>query len=171
MLYDVTMHVCTVMARPKNDSPDLTEDPAPILPPTFIECEQLWQGRSRRTSWRKDQWAFVRSAIEPLLYARIEPEPERYASGLLNFKGAPQAQAIKLTSVSFENGSLPIISAYAEFHLTFDRAFADTAAFYDWQEQTDWMDFALCFGFRLQDGGEWDATWEHGVIDFELITD
>lgn len=122
-----------------------------------------------RGSWPKEQWAFVRRAIEPLLYARIEPEPEHYAGGLLNLRGAIQAEAIEVSSVSFENGPIPTITAYAQFQMMFDRAFADTGAFYEWQKQTDWMDWALCFGFRLEDGGEWDATWEHGGVDFEIV--
>ncbi|ONF47971.1 hypothetical protein [Methylobacterium radiotolerans] len=88
---------------------------------------------------------------------------------MLNPKGPIQAQAIELSSVSFENGPLPIITGYAQFQLTFDRAFADTGQFYDWQEQTDWLDFALCFGFRFGDGSEYDATWEHGGIDIDVI--
>ncbi len=163
------MHTHTVSVWLKHGSPDLTEDPAPLLPPAVIQCEQLWQGRGRRRSWPRAQWEFVRRTIEPLLYARIEPEPEHYAGGLLNPRGAIQAQAIELSSVSFENGPLPIVSGYARFQMTFDRAFADTAAFYEWQEQTDWLDWALCYGFRLQDGGEWDATYEHGGIDFEIV--
>ncbi|TXN39498.1 hypothetical protein [Methylobacterium sp. WL7] len=158
------------MARLKNGSPDLSEDPAPILIPTLIQCEGLWKDRGKRRSWPNNQWSFVRRTIEPLLYARIEPEPEHYDGGLLNPRGVIQAQAIELSSVSFENGPIPVISAYAQFQMTFDRAFADTGEFYEWQEQTDWMDWALCFGFRFEDGGEWDATWEHGGIDFEIVT-
>jgi hypothetical protein len=105
-----------------------------------------------------------------LLYARIEPEPEHHEGGLLNSKGAIRAQAIELSSVSFENGPIPAISAYARFEMTFDRAFADTGELYDWQEQTDWLDHALRFGFRCEDGSEYDATWEHGGIDFEIVT-
>lgn len=164
------MHHHTVVVSLKQGTPDLSEESTPILPAALIQCEKLWQGRGRRTSWPKDQWAFVRRAIEPLLYARIEPEPEHRENGLLHPERAILAQSIQLLSCSFENGPLPIISAYAEFQLTFDRAFRDTAAFYDWQEQTDWLDYALCFGFRLEDGGEWDATWEHGGIDFEVVT-
>ncbi|MDP4003288.1 hypothetical protein [Methylobacterium sp. NEAU K] len=123
-----------------------------------------------RTSWLQDQWAFVRRAIEPLLYAWIEPEPEHYESGLLNSRGAIQAQVIELSSVSFENGPIPIISAYAQFEMTFDRVFASTAEFYEWQDQTDWLDWALCFGFRFEDGGEWEATYDHSGIDFEIVT-
>ena len=163
------MHIHTVIARLKNGMVDLTEDPTPILPPAIFQCEKLWQDRGRRRSWHKDQWAFVRRAVEPLLYARIEPEAEHYAGGLLHPRGAIQAQVIELTSVSFENGPLPIISAFAQFQLTFDQSFKDTGELYDWMEATDWLDWSLCFGFRLQDGGEWDATWEHQGIDFELI--
>lgn len=130
----------------------------------------MWRDRGSRESWPNNQWRFVRRTIEPLLYARIEPEPEHYDGGLLNPRGIIQAQAIELSSVSFENGPIPVISAYAQFQMTFDRAFADTGEFYDWQEQTDWLDWALCFGFRFDDGGEWDATWEHGGIDFEIGT-
>ncbi|MFC6025889.1 hypothetical protein [Methylobacterium mesophilicum] len=158
------------MARLKSGMPDFSEDPAPILPPALIQCEKLWQEQGRRRSWSKDHWVFVRATIEPMLYARIEPEPEHYAGGLLNSKGPIHAQAIGLSSVSFENGPIPTISAYAQFQMTFDRPFADTGEFYEWQEQTDWMDWALCFGFRFEDGGEWDATWEHGGIDFEIVT-
>jgi hypothetical protein len=164
------MHAHTVMARLKNGSPDLSEDPAPILPPALIQCEQLWKDRGRRRSWPKDQWALVRRTIEPMLYARIEPELEHYANGLLNPKGVIQARAIELSAVSFENGPLPTITGYARFQLTFDRAFRDTGGLYDWMESTDWLDYALCFGFRLGNGDEWDATYEHGGIDFELIT-
>lgn len=158
------------MVQLKNGTPDLTEDPAPILPPALIQCEKLWRERGRRRSWSKDQWAFVRGAIEPWLYARIEPEPEHYENGLLSPKGPIKATAIELSSASFENGSIPSISGYAQFQLTFDRTFRDTAALYDWMEQTDWLDWSLCFGFRLENGDEWDATYEHGGVDFELIT-
>ena len=48
-------------------------------------------------------------------------------------------------------------------------AFGSTAEFYDWQEQTDWLDWAVYFGFRLADGGEWDATYNHAGIDFEIL--
>lgn len=163
------MHVHTVMARLKNGSPDLSEDPAPTLPPALIQCEQLWKDRGRRRSWPKDQWAFVRATIEPLLYARIEPESEHRENGLLHPERAIQARSIQLLSCSFENGPLPIISAYAEFQLRFDRAFNGTGELYDWMESTDWLDHALCFGFRTEDMSEWDATWEHQGIDFELI--
>jgi len=148
--------------------PDLTEDPTPILPAAIFQCERLWKDRGRRASWSKDQWAFVRRTVEPLLYARIEPESEHRENGLLHPERAIQARSIQLTSVSFENGPLPVISAYAEFQLTFDRSFKDTGELYDWMESTDWLDHALCFGFRLQDGGEWDSTWEHNGIDFEV---
>lgn len=104
-----------------------------------------------------------------MLYAAIDPEKEHYEGGLLNPKGIIRAQVIELSSVSFENGPIPVISAYAQFEMTFDRVFADTAAFYDWQEATDWMDWAVALGFRFEDGGEWDATWEHGGIDFEVL--
>ncbi|SDN70932.1 hypothetical protein SAMN05216360_110212 [Methylobacterium phyllostachyos] len=163
------MYVHTVIARLKNGSADLTEDPTPILPPAIFQCEKLWQERGRRRSWSKEQWAYVRSAVEPWLYARIEPEDVHRENGLWHSERAIQARSIQLLSCSFENGPLPIISAYAEFQLTFDRPLRDTGELYDWQEQTDWLDWALCFGFRLQDEGEWDATWEHGGIDFELI--
>lgn len=162
------MHIHTVIARLKNGEPDLSEDPAPVLPPVLIHCEQLWKNRGRRRSWPKDQWAFVRKAIEPLLYARIEPEPEHYENGLLNPRGAIQPQAIELSSVSFESGPIPTISGYAWFQMTFDRAFADTGSFYDWQEQTDWLDWGLCLGFRFEDG-EYDATYDHAGIDFEIV--
>ena len=162
------MHIHTVIAHLKNGCADLTEDPAPILPPAIFQCERLWKDRGRRISWPKDQWAFVRRAVEPLLYARIEPEPEHRQNGLLHLERAIQARSVQLLSCSFENGPLPIISAVAEFQLTFDRAFKDTGELYDWMEATDWLDWALYFGFRLQDGGEWDATWEHNGIDFEV---
>jgi hypothetical protein len=165
------MHIHTVTVRLKNGMPDLTEDPTLILPPAIFQCEHLWKDRGRRRSWPKDQWHFVRRTIEPLLYARIEPEPEHRKNGLLHPERAIQARSIQLLSCSFENGPIPTISGYAQFQMTFDRAFADTGAFYDWQEQTDWLDWALCFGFRLQDGGEWDATWEHQGIDFEIVAD
>jgi len=164
------MHAHSIIARLKNGSPDLSEDPTSTLSSSLIQCERLWKDRGRRRSWQEDQWAFVRRAIEPLLYAQIKPEPEHYENGLLNPKGPIRAQAIELSSVSFENGPIPVISAYARFEMTFDRALADTAALYDWQEATDWLDWALCFGFRFQDGAEWDATWEHGGIDFEILT-
>lgn len=165
------MHVYTVIARLKNGMADLTEDPTPTLPPAVFQCEQLWQNRGRRKSWPKDQWAFVRRTVEPCLYARIEPEPEHYSGGLMNPKGPIHAQAIELFSVSFEKGPLPTITAYARFQMTFDRSFADTSEFYEWQEQTDWMDWGLCFGFGFEDGSEWDATFQHGGIDFEIVMD
>lgn len=162
------MHAHTIVARIKNGMPDLTEDPTPILPPAIFECEQLWKDRGRRRSWSKDQWAFVRHTVEPLLYVRIEPEDAHRQNGLLHPERAIQAQSVQLLSCSFEKGPLPFISAYAEFQLTFDRSFKDTGQFYDWMEATDWMDWSLRFGFHLQDGGEWDATWEHNGIDFEV---
>lgn len=168
LCYSPSMYIYIVMVRLKNGLPELSEEPAPVLPPTLIRCEQMWKDRGGRTSWPKDQWAFVRRAIEPLLYARIEPEPEHYANGLLNPKGAIQAQAIELSSASFENGPLPTISAYARFEMAFDREFADTAAFYDWMEATDWLDWAVAFGWRLEDG-EYDATYDHGGLDFEIV--
>ena len=112
----------------------------------------------------------VRNAVEPLLYARIEPEDVHRKNGLLHPERAIQAQSIKLFSCSFENGPLPTISGYAQFQMTFDRVLASTGELYDWMEVTDWLDYALCFGFRLEDGGEWDATLEHGGIDFEIVT-
>ena len=115
------MHPHIVMVRLKNGAPDLTEDPAPLLPPALIRCEQLWTGRGRRRSWPRDQWQFVRATIEPLLYARIEPEDVHFANGLLNRTGAIEARSIALSSVSFEDGRLPTISAYAQFEMTFDR--------------------------------------------------
>lgn len=164
------MHRHTISVWLKHGSPDLSEDPTSILSSALIQCREMWRDRGSRESWPNNQWRFVRRTIEPLLYARIEPEPEHYDGGLLNPRGIIQAQAIELSSVSFENGPIPVISAYAQFQMTFDRAFADTGEFYDWQEQTDWLDWALCFGFRFDDGGEWDATWEHGGIDFEIGT-
>jgi hypothetical protein len=163
------MYTHTVTVRLKNGSPDRSEGVTPILPSALIRCEGLWQKRGERESWPKEQWAFVRRTIEPLLYARIEPEPEHYAGGLLNPRGAILAEAIEPSSVSFENGPIPIITAYAQFQMTFDRAFADTGDFYVWQEATDFMDWGLCFGFRFEDGGEWDATYEHSGIDFEIV--
>lgn len=163
------MHVHIVTVRLKNGSPDLSEGVTPILPSALIKCEGLRQKRSKRGFWPKGEWTFVMRAVAPLLYARIEPEPEHYAGGLLNPRGAIQAEAIELSSVSFENGPIPTITAYAQFQMTFNRAFADTGEFYDWQEQTDFMDWALCFGFRLEDGGEWDATWKHDGVDFEIV--
>jgi hypothetical protein len=163
------MHANTVFASLKNGSPDLSEDPTAFLSPALIQCERLWKDRGRRTSWPKDQWAFVRRTIEPLLYARIEPEPEHYSGGLLNPKGAIEAQSIRLFTCSFENGPLPTISGYAQFQMMFDRVLASTADLYDWMEETDWLDWALGFGFHLQDGGEWDATYENGGIEFEIV--
>ncbi|MGU3657840.1 hypothetical protein [Methylobacterium fujisawaense] len=167
--YNLAMHFHTVMVRLKNGAPELSEDPTPVLPPALIRSEQLWRDRGRRQTWPKDHWAFVRAAIEPVLYAKIEPESEHYANGLLNPKGAIQARSIELSSVSFENGPLPTISGYAQFQLTFDRAFTDSGELYDWMDATDWMDWSLCFGFRLEDGSEWDVTYDHAGIDFELI--
>jgi hypothetical protein len=164
------MHLHTVIVRLKNGSPDHSEEPTPILPPALIQCKQLWKDLGRSRSWSQDQWAFVKGVVEQLLYARIEPEPEHYDHGLLNPRGAIRAQSIQLLSCSFADGPLPTISAHATFQMSFDRAFADTASFYDWQEQTDWLGYALCFGFRLQDGGEWDATYDHSGIDFDIVT-
>jgi hypothetical protein len=164
------MCIHTVMVRLKNGSPDCSEDPTPILPPALIQCEQIWKDRGRRRSWPKDQWAFVRRTVEPLLYARIEPESEHRQNGLLHPEKAIQARSIQLLSCSFENGPLPTISGYAQFQMTFDRVFTDTGEFYNWMEATDWLDHALSFGFRLQDGGEWNAIYDHAGIDFEIVT-
>ncbi|MGH1569848.1 hypothetical protein ACRAWG_03255 [Methylobacterium sp. P31] len=162
------MHTHTVVVRLKHGLTDLAEEPVPLLPPALIQCEQLWKDRGRRRSWPQDQCAFVRRTIEPLLYARIDPEPEHYANGLLNPKGPIKAKAIELSSVSFENGPLPVISAYAQFEMTFDREFTDTEHFYDWMELTDWLDWVTAFGWRLEDG-EYDATYDHGGLDFEIV--
>ncbi|MGU3546668.1 hypothetical protein [Methylobacterium sp. A52T] len=164
------MHLHTVMVRLKNGSPDHSEEPTPILAPALIQCEQLWKDRGRSRSWPQVQWTFVKEVVEQLLYARIEPEPEHYGNGLLNPSGAIRAQSIQLLSCSFVDGPLPTISAHATFQMSFDRAFADTGELYDWMEETDWLDHALRFGFRLQDGGEWDATYDHAGIDFEIVT-
>ncbi len=141
----------------------------PILPLAIFQCEQLWKDQVRRRSWSKDQRAFVRGAVEPLLYARIEPESEHRENGLLHPERAIQARSIRLLSCSFGNGPLLTISAYAEFQLRFGRSFENTGELYDWMEATDWMDWSLCFGFRLEDGSEWDVTYDHAGIDFEII--
>ncbi|MGH1573131.1 hypothetical protein ACRAWG_23755 [Methylobacterium sp. P31] len=163
------MHAHTVSVRVKNGSWDPSDDLGLILPAAFIRCEQLWKGRGDRRSWPKDQWAFARDAIEPLLYATIDPEDVHYDNGLLNPRGTIYSRSVELSSVSFENGPIPIISAYARFELTFDREFKDTAAFYDWQEQTDWLDWGTNFGWRFEDGSEYDAAYDNAGIELEIM--
>ncbi|WP_457105587.1 hypothetical protein [Methylobacterium sp. P5_C11] len=111
----------------------------------------------------------MRHAIEPLLYARIEPDPGHYAHGLLNPKRQIQANAVELSTVNFEHGPVPIIFGYAGLQLAFDRAFTDAGEDYDRMKAADWLDWPLCFGVRVVDGGEWDAADEHGGIDFEVV--
>jgi hypothetical protein len=111
----------------------------------------------------------MRAAVEPLLCATIDLEPEYCESRLLNPAGTIQAQAIELSAVRFENGSIPTISDHAQFQTTFDWVFEDAAAIYDRQERTDRMDWALRFGFCSEDGGEWDAAGDHTGMDSEMI--
>jgi hypothetical protein len=75
------MHTHTVWVWLKHGSPDFTEGCPTILPPALIQCREMWRDRGGRTSWRKDEWAFVRRSIEPLLYAAIDPENEHYEGG------------------------------------------------------------------------------------------
>lgn len=164
------MHTHTVSVRLKNGSADPSDNLGLNLPAAFILCEQLWKDRGNRRSWPKDQWAFVRATVEPLLYATIDPEHEHYDNGLLNPRGTIYSRSVELSSVSFENGPIPVISAYARFQLTFDRWFSDTGEFYDWQEQTDWLDWATNFGWRFEDGSEYDAAYDNSGIEFEIIT-
>ncbi|MHB2207557.1 hypothetical protein [Methylobacterium sp. CM6257] len=163
------MYRHTVVARLKNGSPELPLDPTISLPAALTQCEQLWKERGGRTSWPREQWSFVRKVIEPLLYATIDPEDVHYAGGLLNARGTIRSQSVELSSVSFKNGPLPTISCYAQFEMTFDREFDDVAGFYDWQEQTDWLDWGTNFGWRLEDGSEYDAAYDNVGIELEII--
>jgi hypothetical protein len=110
----------------------------------------------------------VKTTVGPLLYATTDPEDEYYENGLLNPRGTIRSQSVKLSSVSFENGPIPTVSAYAQFQMTFDRAFTDTAHFYDWMEATGWLDWAVCFGWLFEDRREWGATYDHAGIDSEI---
>ena len=102
-----TMQVHTIIARLKNGMPDLTEDPTPILPPAFFQCDRLWKDRGRRKSWPKDQWAFVRRTVEPLLYARIKPQSEHRENGLVHPGKAIPEQAIELISGASKTARSP----------------------------------------------------------------
>lgn len=161
----------TILARLKNGSCEttLSDDPTIIIPQAFNDCRGLWERRGKRQSWPQDQWTFVSASIEPFLYATIEPEDVHYKNGLLNPRGTIHAQSVELTSVSFENGPIPIVSASALFLFSFDRRFRDNAAFYDWQEQTDWLDWGTNFGWRFPSGDECDAAQTHDGIELELI--
>lgn len=165
------MHRHTISVRLENGRPDLSDDPALVIPPQLLRCEQLWKDRGKRRSWPKSQWAFVKAAVEPLLYATIDPEDVHYVNGLLHSRDTIRSQAIELLSCSFESGSVPIISAYARFELLFDRLFDDTEQFYEWQERTDWLDWATNFGWQFEDGSEYDAGYHNSGIEFEIITD
>lgn len=159
----------TVIARLKNGSPEFPLDPTINLPAALTQCERLWKNRGRRRSWPKDQWRFVRKTIEPLLYATIDPEDVHYGNGLLNVRGTIRSQSVELSSVSFESGSLPTISCYALSEMVFDREFRSTAEFFDWQEQTDWLDWATNFGWRFGDGSEYDAACDNGGKELDVL--
>ena len=156
-----------VAARLKNGSPELSLDPTINLPPDLIRCKQLWDRRGKRGSWPRDQWAFVRATVEPLLYATLDPDPVHYDNGLMAPRGTIRSSAVGLSSVSFEHGPVPVISACARFELTFDRVFTSTAALYDWMEGTDWLDWGTNFGWRLPDGSEYDAAQHNDGLEFE----
>lgn len=164
------MYRHSISVRIKNGCPDLSDDPEVQIPPVLFQCEQLWEGRGRRKSWSKDQWAFVRASVEPLLYATIDPEDVHYENGLLNTRGTIRTELIELSSCSFENGPVPIVSAYARFELSFDRQFADTEQFYAWQEKTDWLDWATNLGWQFEVGSEYDAGYDNTGIEFEVLT-
>lgn len=113
----------------------------------------------------------MRASVEPLLYATIDPEDVHYENGLLNTRGTIRTELIELSSCSFENGPVPIVSAYALFELNFDRRFVDTEQFYDWQEQTDYFDWCTNLGWRFEDGSEYDAGYDNAGIEFEFLSE
>lgn len=165
------MHRHTILAHLKNGSCETTliDDPTIIVPQVFNDCRELWDRRGKRQSWPKDQWAFVRASVQSFLYATIDPEDVHYDNGLMNPRGTIRAQSVELTSVSFEKGPIPIISAYAQFMFSFDRRFRDNAEFYDWMKATDWLDWATNYGWRFTDRNEFDAAETHDGIEVELL--
>ncbi len=164
------IHRHTVLAHLKNGSCEIgtTDDPTIVIPQAFHDCRALWDRRGKVRSWPQDQWAFVTASIEPLLYATIDPEDAHYDNGLLNPRGTIQAPSVQLSSLSFETGPIPIISATAQFELLLDRGLTDTEQLYDWQEQTDWLDWCVNFGWRFPNGDGFDAAETHDGIQFEL---
>lgn len=117
----------------------------------------------------KDQWAFGRGSIEPLLYATLDPEDVHYDNGLRNPYGTIHARSVELTSLNFENSPIPIVSAIAHFELILDRPMADTEQLYDWMEQSEWLDWCVNFGWRFRNDNEFDAAETHDGIQFEVI--
>lgn len=165
------LHRHTVLAHLRNGSCEIgtTDDPTIVFPQAFHDCRALWERRAKASSWPEDQWAFVRASIEPWLYAALAPEDAHYDNGLLNPRGTIHAQSVELTSVSFENGPIPIVSAIGCFELILDRELTDTEQLYDWMERTDWLDWFVNFGWRFPGGGELDAAETHDGIQFELL--
>lgn len=166
------IHRHTVLAHLKNGSSETipTADPTIVIPPAFHDCRALWDRRGKVRSWPQDQWAIVRVSIEPLLYATIDPEDAHYDNGLLNPRETIQAQSVQLSSVSFENGPIPIVSAIACFELILNQELTDTEQLYDWQEETDWLDWCVNFGWRFPNGSEYDAAETHDGIQLELLS-
>ena len=163
------MPTYTLSARLKNGWFDHTIEPDSIIPQAMIDCKALWDKRGRRRSWPKDQWAFVRAAIQPMLHGTIDPEDEHYDGGLLNPRGTIHSQSVELTSVSFVKGSIPTVSVYAYFELSFDKQFKDSWEFSDWQEATDRMEWCTNFGWLFPCGNGYDAGEENAGIELQLL--
>lgn len=172
MLEDIKMiHCHTVLAYLKNGCSEIetTDDPTTIIPQALLDCRALWDRRGRVRSWPRDQWQSVKASIEPSLYATIDPEQSHYDNGLLNPRGTIHARSLELTSLSFENGPIPIVSAIAHFELILDRPIGDTEQLYDWMGKSEWLDWCVNFGWRFQNDNEFDAGETHDGIQFELL--
>ena len=163
------MPIYTLSARLKYGWFDHTAEPDIIIPQAMIDCRVMWEGREKRWSWPKDQWSLVRSTIEPMLHGTIDPEEEHYAGGLTNPVGTIHSQSVELTSVSFEKGPIPIVSAYAYFELSFDKQFRDGWEFSDWMEATDRMEWCTNFGWLFPCGNGYDAGEENAGIEIQLM--
>lgn len=164
------MPTYTLSARLKNGWFDHTAEPGIIIPQDMIDCRAMWDGRGKSRSWPKDQWASLRSAIEPMLHGTIDPENEHYDGGLLNPRGTIHSQSVELTSISFEKGPIPIVSAYAYFELSFDKQFDESWDFSDWMESTDWMEWCTNFGWLFPCGNGYDAAENADIITIQLLT-
>lgn len=163
------MPVYTLSARLKYGSFDHNAESDIIVPQAMIDCKALWDKRGKRRSWPKDQWKFVRATLEPMLYGSIDPEDVHYNGGLINTRGTIYSKSVELLSVSFENGPVPDISAYAYFDLQFRQQFADEDAFGDWMENTDSLEWATNFGWRFPSGDEYNAADLTGDIEVQIL--
>ena len=163
------MPVYTLSARLKYGSFDHKAEPDIIVPQAMIDCRVMWEGIRRRRAWPKDQWKFVRAVLEPMLYGSIDPEDVHYENGLTNPRGTIYSKYVELLSVSFENGPVPNIGAYAHFDLHFEQTFADREKFVDWTENTEWLEHATNFGWKFPCGNGYNAADLTEDIEVELL--